>query len=97
MENDKVKDDFKINKTNTDLTSLTTVAQECLRTTELKVNNHPESSVQTLTTTDREYRITDSSTGENEFTSKVIKMDMPQKSNFRYDNNYRRNTHIYKT
>ena len=80
MENDKVKDDFKINKTNTDLTSLTTVAQECLRTTELKVNNHPESSVQTLTTTDREYRITDSSTGEMNL--QVKSMDMPQKVTF---------------
>ena len=47
MKNDKVKDDLKINKTNTDLTSLTTVAQECLRTTEPKVNNHSESSVET--------------------------------------------------
>ena len=80
MKNDKVKDDFKINKTNTDLTSLTTVAQECLRTTEFKVNNHPESSVQTLTTTDREYRITDSSTGEMNL--QVKSMDMPQKVTF---------------
>ena len=41
--------DLKINTINTDLTSLTTVAQECLRTTEPKVNNHSESSVQTPT------------------------------------------------
>ena len=97
-ENDKVKGEFKIIKTNTNLTSLATIALECLWTTEFEVTWSPRIQRPDADYNGhREYRITDSSTGENEFTSKIIKMDMPQKSNFRYDNNYRRNTHIYKT
>ena len=47
MKDDKNKDNLKINTVKTNLTSLTTVAKECLRTTEPKVNNHSESSVET--------------------------------------------------
>ena len=80
MENDKVKDDFKINKTNTDLTSLTTVAQECLRTTEPKVNNHSESSVQTPT--QRKVSIELLTVPRGKMSLHVKSMDMPQKVTF---------------
>ena len=80
MENDKVKDDFKINKTNTDLTSLTTVAQECLRTTEPKVNNHSESSVQTPT--QRKESIELLTVPRGKMSLQVKSMDMPQKVTF---------------
>ena len=47
INDDKNKDILKNNTVKTNLTSLTTVLKECLRTTEPKVNNHSESSVET--------------------------------------------------
>ena len=82
-ENDKVKGEFKIIKTNTNLTSLATIALECLRTTEFEVTWSPRIQRPDADYNDhREYRITDSSTGGNEFTGKIITMDMPQKVTF---------------
>ena len=80
MKDDKNKDNLKINTVKTNLTSLTTVAKECLRTTEPKVNNHSESSVQTPT--QRKVSIELLTVPRGKMSLHVKSMDMPQKVTF---------------
>ena len=77
MKDDKNKDNLKINTVKTNLTSLTTVAKECLRTTEPKVNNHSESSVKTPT--QRKVSIELLTVPRGKMSLHVKSMDMPQK------------------
>ena len=77
MNDDKNKDNLKINTVKTNLTSLTTVAKECLRTTEPKVNNHSESSVKTPT--QRKVSIELLTVPRGKMSLHVKSMDMPQK------------------
>ena len=80
MKDDKNKDNLKINTVKTNLTSLTTVAKECLRTTEPKVNNHSESSVKTPT--QRKMSIELLTVPRGKTSLHVKSMDMPQKVTF---------------